>query len=265
MPLSRPVDAIEAAQRTPADAEAARRILRLLDLTSLRGDETAAEIEALCCRALRHAVAAVCIYPGFLPVACSVLAGSAVRIATVANFPEGGDDIGAAAAEVAAAVAAGAQEVDVVAPLAAIRAGDLESVAELVEACRAAARPTTLLKLILETGLLAEPSLITAVARTAVMAGVDFLKTSTGKRSPGATLEAAAALLEVIAETGGRVGLKLSGGIRTLADAAPYLALVDATMGRDWADSSRLRFGASALLDDLVRVLQEASPGAGPR
>lgn len=262
MPLSLSVEVIEAARRTPADAEAARRIVPLLDLTSLRGDETAAEIEALCYRARRQAVAAVCIYPAFLPVASSVLAGSPVRLATVANFPEGGDDIQAAAAEVAAAVASGAQEVDVVAPLAAIRAGDLESVAELVEACRAAAGPTTLLKLILETGLLAAPSLITAAARTAVMAGVDFLKTSTGKCSPGATLEAAAALLEVIAETGGRVGLKLSGGIRTLADAAPYLALVDATMGRDWANPSRLRFGAFSLLDDLVRVLDEAGAGA---
>lgn len=264
MPLSLSVEAIEAARRTPADAAAARRILPLLDLTSLRGDETAAEIETLCHRAIRHAVAAVCVYPGCLSVAHAILAGSPVRLASVANFPEGGEDVGAAAAEVAGAVAAGAQEVDVVAPLAAIRAGDLESVAELVEACRAAAGPATLLKLILETGLLAEASLLTAVARTAVMAGIDFLKTSTGKRTPGATLEAAAALLEVIAETGGRVGLKLSGGIRTLADAAPYLALVDASMGREWASPARLRFGASALLDDLVRVLEEASPGASP-
>lgn len=250
---------LERARAAVPDAACARRILPLLDLTSLRGDETEAEIRALARRAVRYSVAAVCVLPDRLATARAVLAGSKVRLATVAAFPAGADDPAAAAAEVAAAVAAGAEEVDLVAPLAAVRAGDVASVSELVEACRAAA-PGARLKLILETGLLADPPLIAAVARAAVMAGVDFLKTSTGKIPQGATLEAAFVLLEVIGEAGGRVGLKLSGGIRRLADAAPYLALAEAMQSEAWVSPARLRIGASALLDDLLRVAGE--PGA---
>ena len=189
------------------------------------------------------------------------LAGSAVRFATVANFPHGGDDIAAAAEETAAAVAAGADEVDVVAPIAAILDGDIGLVGELVEACRAAAGPGTTLKLILETGSLQEPAVITAAARAAVMAGIDFLKTSTGKAEVGATLEAAAALLAVIHEAGGRVGFKAAGGIRTAADAAGYLHLADAIMGPGWASPRTFRFGASSLLDDLLGRGGEAPGG----
>jgi deoxyribose-phosphate aldolase len=122
----------------------------------------------------------------------------------------------------------------------------------LVEACRTAAGPDTTLKLILETGTLREPAIITAAARAAVMAGVDFLKTSTGKAEVGATLEAAAALLAVIHEAGGRVGFKAAGGIRTAADAAGYLQLADAILGPGWASPRTFRFGASSLLDDLI-------------
>jgi deoxyribose-phosphate aldolase len=150
--------------------------------------------------------------------------------------------------------------VDVVAPLDAIRDGDIGLVGELIDACRLASGPATTLKLILETGLLAEPELITAAGRAAIMAGIDFLKTSTGKRQPGATLEAAATLLALCAEADGRVGFKAAGGIRTTADAAAYLALADAIMGAGWADPTRLRIGASALVDDLVRLLDGAAP-----
>ena len=156
-----------------------------------RGDEFALEIERLCERAVEHGTAAVCIYPDHVPTARAKLAGGAVRLATVANFPHGGDDVARAADETAAAVAAGADEVDV-AVRGYIAEGDVGLVGELVEACRAAAGPGTTLKLILETGTLREADLITAAARAAVMAGVDFLKTSTGKAEVGATLEAAA-------------------------------------------------------------------------
>lgn len=250
---------LERARAAVPDAAWARRIVPLLDLTSLRGDETEEEIRVLARRAVRHGVAAVCVLPDRLATARAVLAGSKVRLATVAAFPGGSDEPTVTAAEVAAAVRAGAQEVDVVAPLGAIRAGDLASVSELVEACRAAA-PGATLKLILETGLLADPPLIAAAARAAVMAGIDFLKTSTGKIPQGATLEAAFVLLEVIAEAGGRVGLRLSGGIRRIADAAPYLALAEAMQGEAWVSPARLRIGASALLDDLLRFSGE--PGA---
>jgi deoxyribose-phosphate aldolase len=184
-----------------------------------------------------------------------------VRLATVANFPDGSDDVARAADETAAAVAAGADEVDVVAPIAAIGEGDIGLVEELVLACKAAAGPSTLLKLILETGSLREPDRITAAARAAVMAGVDFLKTSTGKAEVGATLEAAVLLLAVAQEAGGRVGFKAAGGIRTADEAAGYLHLADAILGLDWATPGTFRFGASSLLDDLLRHLGQ---GDGP-
>ncbi|MEK0083319.1 deoxyribose-phosphate aldolase [Benzoatithermus flavus] len=255
---------IARARTATADADLATRAVPLLDLTSLRGDESSTEIEALCDRAERHGTAAVCIYRAHLALARKRLAGGTVRLATVANFPDGSDDLARAAEETAAAVAAGADEVDVVAPIQAIRDGDIGLVGELVEACREAAGARTTLKLILETGSLREPDLITAAARTAVMAGIDFLKTSTGKAAVGATLEAAALLLAVIEEAGGRVGFKAAGGIRTAADAAAYLALADAIMGPDWASPRTFRFGASSLLDDLLRVAgREEAIGTG--
>lgn len=233
-------------------ANTAGRALALIDFTSLRGGESPEEIERLCRRAVAHGTAAVCVYAEAVPVARPALAGSAVRLATVANFPYGGDDIVAVADETAAAVAAGADEVDVVAPIGALLEGDVGLVGELIEACRAVAGPGITLKVILETGALREPDLITAAARAAVMAGVDFLKTSTGKIEAGATLEAAAVLLAVCREAGGRVGFKAAGGIRTAADAAGYLHLADAIMGSDWVSPRTFRFGASALLDDLL-------------
>jgi deoxyribose-phosphate aldolase len=251
------------ARSAAADAALARRAVGLVDLTSLRGDETAAETEALCRRAREAGAAAVCIYPPHLAVARAALAGSGVRLATVANFPRGGDDVGAAAAEVAAAVAAGAEEVDVVAPIAAVLEGDVGLVGEMAEAARAAAGAGVTLKMILETGVLETPERITAAARVAVMAGVDFLKTSTGKTPVSATLEAAALLLEVVEEAGGRVGLKVAGGIRTGDDAAGYLLLADEVMGPGWAGPGRFRIGASSLLDDLLR-LGGGGPGGPP-
>lgn len=264
MPLPDLPGLVAQAEAARADALLAARMIPLLDLTSLAGDETPAEIEALCDRARRHGVAAVCLYPAHLPLARARLAGSTVRLAAVANFPDGGDDVARAADETAAAVAAGADEVDVVAPVAAIAEGDIGLVGELVEACRAAAGPATVLKVILETGVLREPDRITAAARAAVMAGADFLKTSTGKAAAGATLEAAALLLAVIEEAGGRVGFKAAGGIRTADQAAGYLRLATALLGPGWAAPATFRFGASSLLDDLLRRAGREDGGAAP-
>lgn len=225
-----------------------------MDLTALGDDDTPTTIEALSARAIETGVAAVCVWPRFLPLAKEHLEGSPVRLAAVANFPDGSDDIARAAEETAAAVAAGADEVDVVAPIQAILDGDVGLVTELVQACRAACGEGTL-KVILETGRLEDPAVITAAARAAIMAGCDFLKTSTGKARVGATLEAAAVLLAVLEEAGGRVGLKLSGGIRTTAQGAAYLHLVDHFMGSGWTRPETLRFGASSLVDDLLRAL----------
>lgn len=259
---------LDRARTAEADAALAAAAIPLLDLTSLAGDETQADIERLCARAVRHGTAAVCIHPAHLATARACLRGTEVRLATVANFPAGSDDLARAADETAAAVAAGADEVDVVAPIAAIQAGDIGLVGEMVELCREAAGPGTALKLILETGTLARPDLITAAARAAVMAGVDFLKTSTGKAETGATLEAVALLLAVAAEAGGRVGVKAAGGIRTAAEAAPHLALARAVMGADRLSPRTFRFGASSLLDDLLRLAGRdgaQSAGAGSR
>lgn len=255
---------IAAARDARADRELAARAIALVDLTSLRGDETVGEVEALCGRAVREGTAAVCVHAAQAGLARGLLAGGRVRLAVVANFPDGGDDIARAAEETAAAVAAGADEVDMVAPIAAIRSGDIGLVEELVAACRAAARPGITLKLILETGALETPHLITAAARAGVMAGVDFLKTSTGKIPVGATLESAALLLAVIADADGRVGFKAAGGIRTADEAAGYLLIAERLLGPAWATPQRFRFGASSLIDDLVRRAGRGESGAVP-
>lgn len=242
------------ARAAVADRAMAERAIACLDLTALGEADDAATATALAVRARVAGVAAVCLWPSFVADAKAALAGSGVRVATVACFPAGGDDLGQAVRETEAAIAAGADEVDVVAPLRAIREGDVGLVGELVEACKEVMPGGTTLKLILETGLLADAPVITAVARTAVMAGVDMLKTSTGKVPVGATLEAAALLLDVIAEADGRVGLKVSGGVRTAEQAAQYLALCDARMGPGWAAPETFRIGASSLLDALEAV-----------
>lgn len=242
----------DAAART-LDPALARRLIGFLDLTSLAGDESPQAIEDLAREAVSHEVAALCILPAALPAALPVLEGSPVRLATVANFPQGGDDLAGVADEVAAAVAAGADEVDIVAPLDAALAGDVEMTGELIGLCRAAAGPATTLKLILETGRLERPELITAVARSAVMAGIDFLKTSTGKIPVGATPEAVALLLAVAKEAEGRVGVKVSGGVRTGEDAVRYWHIAEALLGAGWLTPAHFRYGASQLLADLVR------------
>ena len=239
----------------------ARRALGLLDLTSLGDDDDERVILDLCARALtpHGQVAAVCLYPKFIPVAKRALAGTEVRIATVANFPAGENDLAAAVAQVEQAVADGADEVDVVVPYHAYLASDREALAAMVAACKAACGGRRL-KTILETGQLASRDLITRASQDAIAAGSDFLKTSTGKTSPGATLDATWMMLEAIQQSGRRdIGIKPSGGIRTTREAADYLALADGIMGADWVGPETFRFGASALLDDLLGQLRPAA------
>ena len=241
---------------------AARTALRCLDLTSLNDADTEADIERLCARALtpHGAVAAVCVWPRFAALARQRLPAG-VRVAAVANFPAGGSDVDAVLREVQALVAAGAQEVDVVLPWRALQAGDEATARTLLVAARAACAKQVL-KVILETGELADPALIERASQLALSAGADFLKTSTGKVPVGATLPAAEAMLRAIASRAGtreRVGLKLSGGLRRVADLPPYLAMVERTLGAAALQPGRLRIGASGLLDDIVAVL-----GGGP-
>lgn len=250
-------------------AAAARTALGLVDLTSLSDEDSDETIRVLCTRAHTSlgAVAAVCIYPRFIATARATLAEnsdpSPVRIATVVNFPGGGSDIDQAVRETADAVAAGADEIDLVFPWRTLLDGDEAVGRELVTACRQAC-PGKVLKVILETGVLLEPALIRAAAESAIAGGADFLKTSTGKAPVNATLQAATILLEYIRDSGQDIGFKAAGGIRTTTEAAAYLALAEQIMGSDWISPAHFRFGASGLLDDLLTTLSQPTDSARP-
>lgn len=250
--------------------ELARRALAALDLTCLDEAAPPARIEALCRSAglpRCGAAAAVCVYPEYLRSARAWLdhAGwRTVQVATVANFPAGRDDGTAAAGEVRRAVSAGADEVDVVFPWRALRDGDAGRGEAFVAACREACGPSARLKIILETGALQDPALIRSASLAALRGGANFLKTSTGRTAVHATPEAAEVMLRCIADHGGACGFKASGGLRHLADVAPYFALADTLLGPDWASPARFRLGASSLLDAIRAELggSAASPPA---
>jgi deoxyribose-phosphate aldolase len=254
----------------PSDPVAAAIALRCLDLTSLNDADTASDIERLCARAPTRfgPVAAVCVWPRFAALARARLP-AAIRVAAVANFPAGGADVDAALRDVQGIVAAGAQEVDLVLPWRALLnddRGDEAAARTLLVAVRAAC-PRLVLKVILETGELADAALIARAARLAIGAGADVLKTSTGKVPVGATLPAAEAMLRAIATTPGardRVGLKLAGGLRRVADLPPYFDLVARVLGEAALQPKRLRIGASSLLDDIEAVLGGAAPSGAP-
>jgi deoxyribose-phosphate aldolase len=223
------------------------RAIALLDLTTLTGTETDEEIALLCARAVRHRVAAVCVYPRYVARVVHELAGAPVHIAAVANFPEGDLDAERATRDSAEAVAAGADEVDVVLPWRAWLDGDVAGALRVVEAARDVTPGT--LKVILESGQLGDR--VRAAADDALTAGADFVKTSTGKVPPGASPEAARAMMEAIRDHGSG-GFKASGGVRTREDAEAYLAIADELLGPEWATPQTFRIGASSLLDALV-------------
>jgi deoxyribose-phosphate aldolase len=245
---------------------AARLALRCLDLTSLNDGDDEAAVSRLCSRAQGRFgnVAAVCVWPRFAAFARRQLPAS-IGVAAVANFPDGGSDIEAALRDVRQIVDAGAQEVDVVLPWRALRDGDLAAADALLRAVREASAGLRL-KVILETGELQDAALIARAAQLALDAGADMLKTSTGKTPHGATPAAAEGMLHAIAAhpaARGHAGLKVSGGIRRVADALPYIALCRQHLGEAALQPQRLRIGASALLDDIEAVLGgQAAPAA---
>ena len=246
---------------TDTQASLARRLLGLIDLTSLNDNDDAASVAALAALGVCPAgrVAAFCTWPRFLASARESLRGSGVPIAAVSNFPAGSNDASAVAAETAAAIAAGADEIDVVFPYHAFLAGDRTAGLEVVSACRAACTANTVLKVILETGQLRDRQRIQAAAHLAIEGGAHFLKTSTGKTAPGATLEAAAALIEVIAAAradGRSVGLKVSGGVSSMAQAEAYLRLFEQTLGPGSATAASFRIGTSTLIRPVLAALQ---------
>ncbi|PKG38053.1 deoxyribose-phosphate aldolase [Psychromonas sp. Urea-02u-13] len=241
---------------------AALRALKLMDLTTLNDDDTDQKVIELCHNAKTALgnTAAVCIYPRFVPIAKKTLAAQGtpeVRIATVTNFPHGNDDIDIAVAETNAAIAYGADEVDVVFPYRALIAGNETVGYELVKQCKAACGDITL-KVIIETGELKEPALIKLASEICIKAGADFIKTSTGKVPVNATPEAAEIMLKVIRDMGvaKTVGFKPAGGVKTSQDAAQYLAMADDILGAQWADNMHYRFGASSLLTSLLNTLE---------
>ena len=238
----------------------ARTALGLLDLTSLNDGDTDDSIRALAQSAATPfgGPAALCVYDRFLGTAraeLNRLGLSAVRLATVANFPAGGVDIDAVLAEAQPQPGKGADEVDVVFPWRSLIAGDGDTGARLVSGVRAVLAPDVTLKVIIESGELSEPHLIRRATEISIAGGADFVKTSTGKVPVNATLEAAEIMLGTIRASGRPVGFKASGGVRTVADAGNYLALADKIMGKGWVTPKTFRFGASGLLGDIKAVL----------
>jgi len=232
----------------------ARRIMSVTDLTSLNesDDSSAVRTLAALARAAPVRPACVCIWPRFIRVAHEALEGSGIPVCAVTNFPDGAAEPDSAGAETAAAVAAGAQEVDVVFPYRALLAGNAGVGLQLVRACREACGDVALLKVILETGQL-NPADMRRAADIAIEGGAHFLKTSTGKLKPAATPEAATILIDAIAAgSPRRVGFKAAGGIRTLADASVYLDLYERKFGAGSASPANFRIGASGLFKELM-------------
>jgi deoxyribose-phosphate aldolase len=246
------------------DREDAIRALKLLDLTDLNDGCREDHVEALIQKALtpHGPVAAICIWPQFVSLARARLKGKGVKVATVINFPKGGDDVERAIQDTEEALRDGADEIDLVMPWRALIAGDAITVRSMIGEVQDLTEDAgKRLKVILETGMLPDQAMVRAAADIAIDCGADFIKTSTGKTPVSATPEAVRTMLEAIKAADRTVGLKPSGGIRTLADARAYLALVDAAMGPVWASPGTFRFGASGLYDALVAAI-EGGPAA---
>ncbi|MDD7805682.1 MAG: deoxyribose-phosphate aldolase [Endozoicomonas sp. (ex Botrylloides leachii)] len=231
--------------------------LKLMDLTALSMDDTNETIIDLCDKATTAAgsVAALCIYPRFISIAKERLyeLGLAdLKVATVTNFPDGGDDIESAVMETYSAINQGADEVDVVFPYRTLIAGDETAGVELVRECKAVCGDNIILKVIIESGELKTPKLIRQASDLSIEAGADFIKTSTGKVAVNATIEAAQIMLTAIKESRVDVGFKPAGGIRTAKDAKEHLQLAENIMGRNWINPQHYRFGASGLLNNLL-------------
>ena len=237
----------------------AQRILSLIDLTNLNDDCTEDNVVELCSRAQGEFgnTAAVCVWPRFVNLCASILRGTSIKVATVVNFPHGGTDVADVVATTIAALDAGADEIDLVLPYQSMITGDEAQVLSMLQAVREVVHAPDHLKVILETGELINPERIRRASELAIKSGADFIKTSTGKSKISATPEAVTTMLQVIRDSERPVGLKPSGGIRTVADAQQYLDLADAIMGPQWATPQTFRFGASGLLDAVEAELRQ--------
>jgi deoxyribose-phosphate aldolase len=247
---------------TEMDKALAKRAISLLDLTELGDNATEADVDKLCAKARGQEgippVAAVCVWPRHVAEAKVLLSETAIRIATVVNFPSGDEPLPTVLAMVQASLEAGADEIDLVMPWRAFLAGEEATVASLIKGVKAALPDDRRLKVILESGSYPDLPAIRRAADLAIRCGAHFIKTSTGKAGTGASLEAAGVMLNAILAVPRSVGLKPSGGIRSFADAAAYLALADDRMGPGWTTPETFRFGASGLHDALVAVITGA-------
>jgi deoxyribose-phosphate aldolase len=247
--------------------------IRMIDLTTLEGADTPGKVRALSAKAIRPdpgdanvpSVAAVCVYPTLVAVARRALAGSTVKVASVATaFPSGQAPLDVRLADVRAAVEAGADEIDMVIDRGAFLSGRIGEVYDEVVAVKEACGGAHL-KVILETGELGSYDAVRRASLVAIAGGADFIKTSTGKVSPAATLPVALCMIEAIRdvydETGLVVGMKTAGGIRAAKQAIQYLCVLHETLGVEWLTPDRFRFGASSLLNDLLLQLRKQRTG----
>lgn len=254
-------------------AHALRMAISMMDLTTLEGMDTPGKVIQMSSKAVRPdptdssipSVAAVCVYPAMVPYARQAVEGTGVKVASVATyFPSGQVDIGLKVEETRQVVEAGADEVDMVINRGAFLAGDyyrvFDEIVRVKEACGDAH-----LKVILETGELETLDNVRRASVLAMAAGADFIKTSTGKVSPAATLPVFLVMLEAIrdfrAATGVKVGMKPAGGIRTAKDAIRYLVVLNETLGEEWMSPDWFRIGASSLLNDVLMQIRWLETG----
>ena len=257
--------------KTTAKAWAIDTAISMVDLTTLEGADTPGKVRSLCAKAMRPdgsapPVAAVCVYPDLVATAVDALRGSTVAVASVATaFPSGRASLETKLHDVRDAVAAGAGEIDMVIDRGAFLAGRYLQVFDEIVATKAACA-TAHLKVILETGELATLDNARRASWLALLAGGDFIKTSTGKVSPAATPPVALTMLQAVrdfaAATGSARGVKLAGGIRSSKDAVRYLVMVNEVAGEQWLDPALFRFGASSLLNDLLLQRHKLATGA---
>lgn len=260
--------------KTTAKAWAIDLAIRMVDLTTLEGADTPGKVRALTAKA-RHPeptdpscppVAAVCVYPSMVATAAAEVRGTGIHVASVATaFPSGQAPLAVKLDDTRAAVAAGADEIDMVINRGAYLAGRYLEVYEEIVAVKQACGDAHL-KVILETGELGTYDNVRRASWLAMLAGADFIKTSTGKVQPAATPPVTLIMLEAVrdfhAATGRRVGVKPAGGIRTSKDAISYLVIVNETAGEAWLHPDWFRFGASTLLNDLLLQRQKLATGA---
>lgn len=290
----RPIDQVGAEERAAfftkrsikksSKLDALYAIITMIDLTTLEGADTPGRVKQLCSKARfpvspgqyealakdpkarpMPSVAAVCVYPSMVPHAVEALKGTKINIASVATaFPAGQLPLDIKLADVRAAVSYGATEIDMVINRGAFLSGDYQTVfdeiVQIKEACGNAH-----LKVILETGELGTYDRVQFASHLAMLAGGDFIKTSTGKVSPAATLPVTLVMLQAIKDhyraTGEKIGMKPAGGIRNTKMAIQYLCMVNEVLGEDWLTPDLFRFGASSLLNDVLKQIYKQITG----